>query len=53
MVIRLTFKIEAAGGQQWVAGDHGVVFLFFLGVGCVFGLGVAVGFESLLMVSED
>ncbi len=42
MVIRLTFKIEASEGRQ-VAGDHGVVFLFFFAVGCVFGVAVAVG----------
>ncbi len=52
MVIGLPFKIEAAGGQQ-VAGDHGVMFLFFFVVGCVFGVGVAVGFESPPLVSED
>ena len=28
-----------------MAGDHGVVFLFFVVVGCPFGVRVAVGFE--------
>ncbi len=44
MVIRLTFIIEVNRGRQ-VAGDHGVVFLFFVVVGCPFGVRVAVGFE--------
>jgi hypothetical protein len=52
MAVGLTFKIEAPGWWQ-AAGDHGVMFLFFFVKGCVFGAGVAVGFESLLLVSED
>ncbi len=52
MTIGLTFNIEATGGR-WAAGVHGVVFLFFLVVGCVFSVGVAVGFESPPLVSED
>ena len=53
MAIRLAFKIEAAGERQ-VAGDHGVVFLFFFGCGlCFWCVGVAVGFQIPPLVSED
>ncbi len=48
MAIRLTFKIEATGGQ-WVALDHGVVVI----VTYVFGVVMVVGFEILPLVSED
>jgi hypothetical protein len=53
MVIGLIFKIEATGGQQ-VAGDLGVVFLFFFGCGlCFWCVGMAVGFESPPLVLEN